>query len=175
MDLLFKREQKIRNFGGILFRLWAKSEFTEDERALLDRYSLDQAKLLVADDTKQLKWAIGIGLLAFFFVGGWIGSGSGEPGAGLFAGTIAGIGAGFFYFTQRRETIYVKDLLYGRQFKCKSIADLARKEAWLEDACIVMRQVLETAKNWDGVETNPVPVLAKDEAKEVVIKFAWTV
>lgn len=173
MDLLFKREQKPRNFGGVLFKLWAKSEFTEDERALLDRYNLDQAKLLTVDDNRKLKWAVAIGLVIFLFFVVVSVVDTGSMAGGLLYGGIFGFGAGFLFYTQMRETIYVKDLLYGRRFKCKSIADLARKEAWLENACVVLRQVLETAKNWDGVETNPIPVLEKEEAKQVVIKFSW--
>ena len=78
-----------------------------------------------------------------------------------------------WYFNEKRETLFVKDLLYGRRFKCKSIGDLARKEAWIENACLILRQTLETAKHWDGVETNPIPVLEKEEAKKLVIQYAW--
>lgn len=171
MDLLFKREQGTGTFGRVIFKLWAKSEFTEDERALLDRYRLDQARLLDADDTGQLKWAAIIAIIAFFPITSV--TYVMLDAAGLFLGILGAIGVGFWYFNEKRETLFVKDLLYGRRFKCKSIGDLARKEAWIENACLILRQTLETAKHWDGVETNPIPVLEKEEAKKLVIQYAW--
>lgn len=170
MDLLFKREQSYGFMGRIIFHLWAKSEFSEDERALLDRYKLDQARLLDADDWGALRWAAVVAVIAFFPIAG-IAMAIFDS-VGLFLGMIGALGVGFWFYNERRETIFVKDLLYGRRFKCRSVADLARKEAWLEDACIVLRQVIETAKHWDGVETNPIPVLDKAEAKKVVIRYA---
>lgn len=172
MDLLLKREQNRNWRGRVVFRLWAKSELPDEERALLDRYNLDQAILLSVDDTSKLKWAFAIGLALFLFIAVGATVDTGNMAGGLFYGTVFGVGAGSIFYTQMRETIYVRDLLYGRQFKCMSIAELARKEAWLEDACVVLRQTLETAKHWDGVETNPIPVLEKAEAKQVVIRYA---
>lgn len=170
MDLLFKREQSDGFMGRIIFHLWAKSEFSDDERALLDRYRLDQAQLLQADDWRALRWAVVVAIISFFLIGGIAMTLLGSLGLAL---AIIGAGVvGFWFFNEKRETIFVKDLLYGRRFKCRSVAELARKEAWLEDACIVLRQVIETAKNWDGVETNPIPILDKAEAKKVVIRYA---
>ena len=64
----------------------------------------------------------------------------------------------------------MKDLLHGRHFACRSIIDLARKEAWLEDRVAVFRQVVESAKHWDGTETISIPVLPKEEAKALIVR-----
>ena len=68
------------------------------------------------------------------------------------------------------ETIYVKDLIHGRYFACPSIIELARKEAWLGVVSSFLRQVMESAKYWDGTEVVPVDALSRAEAKFVVIR-----
>lgn len=143
----------------------------EDERALIDRYDIGDSCLIDSDDSEHLKGAVGIGFLAFLVCGGFVGANTSEQLVGLPVGVIAGVAAGYWWLNEKRETIWMRDLLYGRRFKCRSIIELAKKEAMLEDACIALRQVVETAKHWDGVETRPVPVLPPDEAKEVVVRL----
>ncbi len=92
-------------------------------------------------------------------------------GTGAFLGAVVvGGGAGYFYFHQKRETIFVKDLMHGRYFTCDSIIELARKEAWLGVVTSFLRQVMESAKQWDGAETLDIEALPKDEAKLVMLK-----
>ena len=88
----------------------------------------------------------------------------------IIIGLIGGGGAGYLFFDRKRETIYVKDLLHGRYFSCPSIIELARKEAWLEIIVSYLRQVMASAKHWDGTETLDVAALPKDEAKLVMIQ-----
>lgn len=88
----------------------------------------------------------------------------------LFVAILLGAGGGYYYFHQKRETIFVKDLIHGRYFTCDSVIDLARKEAWLETIVAFLRQVMESAKHWDGTQTLDVPVLGKDEAKQLIIR-----
>ncbi len=175
MDILFKREQHQKNFGGATFRLWAKAEFTDDELALVDRYGFRSALILDADDTDLRRIAGGIGIAAaiaafialvivfrdtFLLFDYLIAMG---------LSLLIGIGAGYWWFNEKRERLFMDDLLFGRRFKCRSVIDLAKKEAEIENVCGVLRQVLETAKHWDGVETIPIPVLPHNEAKEVVL------
>ena len=82
----------------------------------------------------------------------------------------AGIGAGYWFFNEKRETIFVKDLLHGRYFSCGSVIALARKEAWLETVVSYLRQVMESAKNWDGTERHKIEALPKDEARQVILR-----
>jgi len=171
MDLLFKREQARGLFGRVRFRMWAKAEFTEDEQALIDRYNFDEALVLLGADWMLINstmwiWLLSSGAVGFVFaaatdhVGGWA------------IGIVIGSFLAFWWFNDRRQTIFMSDLMHGRRFKCSSVVDLAKKEARLEDACLVLRQVLETAKHWDGVQTYPIPALPKEEAKQVVVRSA---
>lgn len=171
MDLLLKRQQNRGFLGRVKFHLWAKLEMDQDERALLDRYDLDAACLIDGDDFSHLKSALILTVFAFFPIAGLAFAVIQEIPASIPIGVLGAIACGFVWFNEKRETIYVKDLLYGRRFKCRSIVDLARKEAMLDFACTAMRQVLETAKHWDGVESLPIPVLPKDEAKALVAKL----
>lgn len=171
MDILLKREQSRNWRGRVVFRLWAKAEMSDDERALIDRYDMGDSCLIAADDFDHLKGAMVVGFVAFL-VGGLFGAfASDEVLGGLAFGVITGVGAGYWWLNEKRETIWMRDLLYGRRFKCDSIIELAQKEAMLDNACIALRQVVETAKHWDGVETRPVPVLPPEEAKEVVLRL----
>ena len=170
MELLLKREQTRNFLNRIVFRLWAKTEMDEDERALIDRYDLDESMLLDSDDQGHLKWAIILGVIVYFAVMA-IFAQAGSVGTGIFAGLIAGCGAGYWWLNEHRETIFMRDMLHGRRFKCRSIIDLAKKEAMLQNACIGLRQVVVTAKHWDGVETCPIPALPKEEAKDIVVRY----
>ena len=142
----------------------------DDERALIERYDLAESRVLQSDDSKALKWSVGIGFVAAIFAGFFLGAYFGNPRPAIL-GIPVGIATGYWWLNEKRETIFLRDLIYGRRFKCSSIVDLAKKEAWLEDSCVVLRQVLETAKHWDGVETRPVPVLSKEAAKEIVVRL----
>tara|TARA_R110002124_G_scaffold231235_5_gene396517 strand:+ start:8271 stop:8786 length:516 start_codon:yes stop_codon:yes gene_type:complete len=171
MDLLFKREQTTGNTGRVNFKLWGKLEPTEDEQALISRYRFDEAILIGADDTHLLRGAIKIGAVVFvvaallftYMAGGT---------AGIVGGLAAGFGAGYWHINEKRETIFVKDLLHGRNFKCESVIELAQKEAWLEQQSAVLRQVMEGAKHWDGVDRHPIEPLPKEEAKQFLLKVA---
>ena len=108
-----------------------------------------------------------VGFAAFigFYVLLWmIGLGS------LFVTIVLGGAGAYFYYHQKRETIFVKDLMHGRFFTCDSVIELARKEAWLQTIVAFLRQVMESAKHWDGTETHDVPVMDKDEAKQLIIQ-----
>ena len=84
---------------------------------------------------------------------------------------VGGIAA-YMWINEKRETIMVQDLIHGRHFTCKSVVELAKKEAWLESACGVFRQVMESAKHWDGVERHTIEPLPKEQAKELILRAA---
>ncbi|MCJ9430736.1 hypothetical protein [Kordiimonas marina] len=170
MDLLFKRSQTTGSMGRVAFRLFGKAEFSEEEDALIERYRFDEAVLIYAFQPGLIKQSAvrGFGvfligwLLFFFMFKSALGSAT--------LAVLVGVGYGFWYFHQNRETIYVRDLIHGRYFTCDSVVDLARKEAWLETICAFLRQVMESAKHWDGEVRNPIEALPKDEARQVIIK-----
>lgn len=169
MDLLFKREQTPGKLTRVNFKLWGKLEFTEDEKALVDRYHFEEACLIEVIQPNLLRQAILIGIGAFIIVGMAL-TNAINAGAGVLLGLIAGGGAGYWWVNEKRETIFVKDLMHGRNFKCDSVVELARKEAWLEYVCGFLRQVMESAKHWDGVDRHKIEPLPKDEARQVILK-----
>jgi hypothetical protein len=167
MDLLFKREQSNAASGGVNFKLWGKIELDEDEKSIVSKYKFDQAILIFADQPGLLRKTIFIGIgamVAAMVLLNQMGI------MGALIALAAGIGAGYWWYHQKRETIYVKDLLHGRHFNCDSVVELARKEAWLGTVVSFLRQVMESAKHWDGTERHTVEPLPKDEARQVIIK-----
>ena len=173
MELLFKREQTTGNVGRVHFKLWGKLEPTTDEQALIDRYRFDEAKLVGVDEEeeKALKQAaIKLGAIVFVVAAAlltYMANGT----IGFLVGAAAGVGAGYWHMNEQRETIFVKDLLHGRNFKCASVVELAKKEAHLEGICSLLRQVMESAKHWDGVERHEIMPLPKEDAKQVILRY----
>ena len=168
MKLLFKRSQSKSTFGKPIFKLWAQIEFENDEEALVGHYRFASSKLIEAIQPGLIRRSALVGAIAFALCM-IVFSGAGYQLAS-FLGLLAGSGAGWFYYDRMRETIYVKDLIHGRYFACPSIIELARKEAWLGVVSSFLRQVMESAKYWDGAEVVPVDALSKAEAKFVVIR-----
>ncbi|WP_425037506.1 hypothetical protein [Primorskyibacter sp. S187A] len=167
MDLLFNREQSNAASGGVNFKLWGKIELDEDEKSIVSKYKFDQAILIFADQPGLLRKSVFIGIgamVAAMVLLNQMGM------MGALIALAAGIGAGYWWYHQKRETIYVKDLLHGRHFNCDSVVELARKEAWLGTVVSFLRQVMESAKHWDGTERHTVEPLSKDEARQVIIK-----
>jgi hypothetical protein len=172
MELLFKREQKTDQIGRVHFMMWGKLEVTEDERALISRYQFDESVLIGSDDSELLRKSIWLGGIVFIVVTGLILYLLDNVGMAFLGGAFAGIGAGYWYMNEKRQTIFVRDMLSGRNFKCESVVELAKKEAWLEGACAVFRQVMESAKHWDGVERHTIDPLPKEQAKELILRLA---
>jgi hypothetical protein len=170
MELLFKREQTGDATGRVKFKLWGKIETTEDELALIKRYELDAAVLIGADDSLLYPTAAKLGGVVFVLVTALAWHFLSDFMLAFLAGAAAGIGAGYWYVNEKRETVFVRDLMHGRHFKCESVVELAKKEAWLEGACGVFRQVMESAKHWDGVEKHTIEPLPKEQAKQLILR-----
>lgn len=182
MDLLFQRAQTAAAAGGGLsfpglslgigapkFKLWAKIELAPDEQAVVDHYRFDAAVLIDSFQPELLKKTAMIASAAFVVATVFFWSIVSFSGA-LFWALIAAGAAGYFYYDKKRETIFVRDLMHGRYFSCGSVIDLARKEAWLETVTAFLRQVMESAKHWDGTEAIKIEALPKDIAKQMIIK-----
>lgn len=131
--------------------------------------------MIDVDQPGLVRISILAGLLAFVILvpvialNFWREIGLGWIGVVSIAALLAII-AGYIFFHQMRETIYVKDLLVGRYFRCGSVVALARKEAYLQTVTSYLRQVMESAKHWDGVEKIEIIALSKDEAKSMILK-----
>ncbi len=168
MNLLFKRDQVVNKFGRPIFKLWAKVEFEGSEEAIIKHYRFEETMMIEAIQPELLRMTslIGVGVFVLVFVlcldAGW--------GMAASFGFLIGGGASWLYFDRNRDTIYVKDLIHGRYFDCKTVVELARKEAWLSVVASYLRQVMESAKHWDGTETVKIEVLNKQESKYAMIR-----
>ncbi len=169
MKLLFKREQTTGKVGRVQFKLWGKLELDADEQAIIKRYRFDEAILIEALQPTLIRNTITLGVVAFVVAFGFF-STVANTSISFVLGIAAGGGAGYWWFNEKRETIYVRDLIHGRYFSCPSVIELARKEAWLGVVTSFLRQVMESAKHWDGTETNDIAALPKAEAKLVMLK-----
>lgn len=184
MNLLFRRSQSNDPTGltdtpsmpaipfGLTkprFRLWAKVELEPDEQAIVDHYHFDKAVLIDTLQPDLLRVsayvALGVFIAATLFFYAIV-----NFSAGVFVGMIAGGAAGYFYYDRNRESVFVKDLLHGRYFSCRSVIELARKEAWLETVTGFLRQVMESAKHWDGTESIKIEAMEKSAAKQFILK-----
>lgn len=174
MKLLLRRSQSLTRlpeglarFRRPVFKLWAMLEFEGDEQKLIDTYHFADTMLIEAIQPTLIRNTAIIGVGAFV-VAYLLFSGAGF--FGILLALAAGGGAGWIYFDRTRETIFVRDLLHGRYFDCKSVIALARKEAWLGVVTSYLRQVMESAKHWDGTEVREIEALSKEEAKLVAIR-----
>lgn len=169
MDLLFRREQTAGNLGGVKFKLWGKIELNEEEQALVERYRFDEAILIAVLQPALLRQAglvgVGVSIVAAAILLNVM-----AMDAAVLVALATGSGAAYWYMNEKRETIFVRDLIHGRHFTCKSVVDLARKEAWLETVVAYLRQVMESAKHWDGTQRHHIEPLPKDEARQVILR-----
>ncbi len=173
MKLLLKRNQTASAFGRLgrpTFKLRAQFDLENDEYLLIDKYKFGDSLLVAAVQPGMLWKAFFFGFVCFV-VGGAVASGFlGSITSGYIAGGLLGAFGTWFFYDRKRETIYVRDLIHGRYFDCKSIIDLARKEHYLQHICGYLRQVLESAKHWDGTETVQIDPMTKGEAKLFMIR-----
>ena len=169
MEILFRRQQSKGTTGKVKFKLWSKIELDENEAQVVKHYAFDNAILIESWQPELVRKSIYIGLAVLALTFALI-STSLSFNVALFFGLLAGCAAGYFYYDGNRETIFVKDLLHGRYFDCVSVIELARKEAWLETVTGFLRQVMESAKHWDGTESRQIDILPKAEAKQLIIR-----
>ncbi|WP_457936142.1 hypothetical protein [Mesorhizobium sp. 10J20-29] len=179
MNLLLKRAQNgsavfslipLRIGSGVTFSLHATLELDEEERALIQKYNFTKAALVISDPIEDLKRsfrpAMLLGLVAFFVI--WL---IGSFTAGLMLGILITLIMTGVYFKTLREQIIVSELMEGgRKFRCDSVVELIQKEAHLRNICSYLRQVLESAKNWDDREVVSILPLTKDEIRFAVLK-----
>lgn len=171
MKILFRRAQTAGRFRSVKFKLWAKLELDKesDESKIIDRYDFDHAVLIYHEQERLFRNACIFGVIiavpAFFFIGYFLGRQ-----IGAFGAFVTGAFAAWLFYDFFRETIFVKDLLHGRYFKCRSILELASKEAWLGQMAGYLRAVMESAKHWDGTETQDLPKPDPEIAKQIMLK-----
>ena len=173
MELLFKRDQSTAKYKRVDFKLWSKIEPDEEEQALIDRYSFHDAVLIEAIQPTLIRNTLIVAGVVFAICFSILISNFARDlgiASVFLISLVVGIVAGYWYLNEKRETIFVRDLLHGRYFACKSVVELARKEAWLETIVAYLRQVMESAKHWDGTARHKIEPLPKDEARQVILK-----
>lgn len=177
MNLLLSRGQThssvfslvpLRVGSGVVFMLQAELELDEEEAELVKKYKFTNAPLIVSNTIEDLWQAFRPALflgIATFILSWSIFSLS----TGFSLGLLVTLAMTVVYFRTMRDQIIVRDLLGGgRTFRCDSIVALIQKEAFLENICEYLRQVLESAKHWDDRETIPIQPLEKNAAKQLV-------
>lgn len=169
MELLFKRSQTPGKLSRVNFELWAKIELDTNEKEISRRYRFDQAMLIEALQPELIKKTAIIAFIIFLTIFGLLSS-NWSTTWGFRLGLVAAGAFAFWYLNEKRETIFVRDLLHGRHFKCPSVIELARKEAFLTSITGFLRQVMESAKHWDGTERHSIEPLPKDEARRFILK-----
>jgi hypothetical protein len=178
MNLLLSRQQKLASFSliplrigsGVIFQLKGELELDDEEQALLIKYQFVDAPLVVSDPIDDLRQAFRpalllglVALLLFWTLASFK--------FGLTLAVIVTLSMTAVYFNTMREQIIVRDLLDGgRIFRCDSVVGLIRKEAYLQNICQYLRQVLESAKNWQNRERIAIQPLDKEEAKRMVLR-----
>ena len=179
MHLLLDRGQSGASFfslvplrigSGVTFTLHAELELDAEEQALLQKYNLTKAPLVVSDPIEDLKQsfrpAVFLGIVTFVVMWFFTSFTTAFGLSVLVILVMTGV-----YFKTLREQIMVSELLAGgRKFRCDSIVALIQKEAYLEYICSFLRQVLESAKHWHDREAVPIPPLRKEDAKQAVLK-----
>lgn len=184
MNLLFKRDQvsasvfslvPLRIGSGVMFKLHAEVELNDEEKELVVRYRLSNIPLVVSDPLDDLRQAfrpaLFLGIVTFPAV--WF------LGALMTAVWVSGLVVlvmTIVYFRTLREQIILSNLTEGgRTFYCDSVVTLIHKQAYLERICSYLRQVLESAKNWDDRERIRIEPLKKAEATKAVLESSFLV
>ena len=179
MKLLLDRDQRnaslfslvpLKIGSGVTFTLRAELELDDEEQALIKKYKFAQSALVVSDPIDDIKQsfrpAMLLGFLTFVIV--WFLATFGIAVGLAIVVTLVMTGV---YFKTLREQILVSDLMAGgRKFSCDSIVLLIQKEAFLKHICAYLRQVLESAKNWDDREAIDIEPLSKNDALQAVLK-----
>ena len=180
MKILFNRDQTgsalfslvpLRIGSGVTFTLHATLELESEESALLKRYNLTRAPLVISNPIEDIKNsfrpALLLGIVAFYLL--WF---IFPFGTAFGLGLLVVLGMTVVYFKTLREQIMVNELLHGgRKFRCDSIVNLIQKEAYLEYICEFLRQLLESAKTWDDREAIPIMPLDRKAAKQAVLEM----
>lgn len=177
MNLLCERRQSAAVFnlvplrfgGGVMFTLWAKVELDPEEQELLYKYRFDDAQLIADDWVATLRRSLRVSLLVGFLLWIVLFAFLSWSWATMLTFIAVALLTGLYY-NELRGNIYVRDLVHGRKFRCFSIVELIRKEHYLQGISMYLRQVLESAKHWDGQEVIAIPPLTPELAKLLVVE-----
>lgn len=186
MELLLKRDQKraplftlvpLRIGGGVVFKLHAKLECTDEEKALMKHYFLNDAVLENSDpmlDIERAKQpakfvACVVMLVAAFYAFSFVTSqriNSFEmflSGAGLLVvigilGLVVSLVMTAVYYFSLRRLITAGQLLNGgRTFPCHSVVELMDMEERLQSLCGKLEATVRASQHWGGRHVSTIP------------------
>ena len=157
MQLLVQRGQQTFSELPLLplkpvFFLRVRADLEGNEKVLIEKYRVRDALLYERDREQNVRttfrWCIGIfvGLSVLLQI-----SGSGFVN-GLVSGAIIAVIAFPIIYRQIREYIYIRDVIGGKVFLCRSVVALMEKEELIKKLSFGFRQLLEDMKNWGGEE-----------------------
>jgi len=160
----------LRIGGTVTFKLKTELELTEEEQALVKKYSFSNAVLFSSDVYEDLQRAfrpaLFLGIVAFILaalllpqgrdgINGIILKVMVVPTLGILTVLIMTVA----YFFEMRKSITIGQLLNGgRTFYCHSVVELDEQEAELLDMSRRIHATLEKARDWGGREINPIPI-----------------
>lgn len=158
--------------SGVIFKLRASLELTDEEQQLLQKYQLERAALVTSDMLEDLKKgfrpAFVLGLICFVVMWFLISKNLAFSASVLVTMAMTGV-----YFRSLREQIAVSDLMgNGRLFHCDSVVTLIEKEDDLTRMSQFLRQVIESAKYWDDREAIAIEPLDRTDLKQAILSAA---
>lgn len=127
MKLKIRRSQKAGLTGKIIFMLDVMVEFSDEERALIDRYKLKNETVYAHARAV-------------------------ENAAAARAGDLKGLGDLIMDKVTKR-IFTIGDLVSGQHIECKTLSDLLDAEEQVVSACHEVRRYLAIATSFDGSET----------------------
>ena len=153
MQLVMRRHRLER--GRKPFKINARMVLYEDEKALLDRYSLHNVVLTPGHRGRDIRKAIVFAIIPALLIAGIIANFIPPP-LGiedrLTIVVLCFIILTYLIYHQIREEVIVKDLLTGRDFKARSFLDLLLKEQMIRKAAAVFQKVVDQARTWHEPE-----------------------
>ena len=148
--------------GKVRFALWARFEVSEEERALIRRYRVEQGYITIEGTRRDFYRAAVIAFLGAFFVTVLLevmfentpnGPGISLPGwISILLFFSLFVGGTWVIYEQLRLAIRIQDMLDGREFKHKSLALMARRERQVIGYGVAFLQFLEKLQDWEGTE-----------------------
>jgi len=152
MQVLIRR-RIAQHMNRVRFVLWVKFDVSEEEQALIKRYSVSSGYITIEATRRDFVRALVIGFIAAAVFTGLAISSTGMTGQlGILVFVVAFGLSTWGVYEQIRLAIRISDMLGGREFKHKSLTLLARRERQMVGYGVVFRRFLEKLKEWEGTE-----------------------
>ena len=150
MQVLIRR--RIIRGARVKFALWVKFDVNDEERALINKYSVSSGYITIEQNRRDFYRALMIGFVAAAVLTGiYVSAVHGMSGA-IGGFIIAFVLITWLVYEQLRLAIRISDMLNGREFKHKSLTLMARRERQTIGYAVVFLQFLQKLEGWEGTE-----------------------